>query len=278
MTTDTGDTQTGEEVVVTGGETPPTDTPPAADTDDVVITIGEATPVTEEQEQGAPQWVKDLRKENREKAKRIRELEQAVAARSAPEEITPKAKPTLAGCDYDEEAFEQQLEEWHKQQSQIAEEKRKKEDAQRAEQEAWQATLNRHEAAKAALKVQGYEDAEDAVKTALSTTQLAILYAGCENTAQMSYALGTNPDELKKLAGITDLVKFSFALAKLETKLKVAHRKTPPPPETSVRGTSPSAPSTGDKKLDQLREEAAKTGDMTKVIAYKQQMRAKQAA
>ena len=68
-------------------------------------------------------------------------------------------------------------------------------------------------------------------------------------------------------------MKFSFAVAKLETQLKVTNRKAPPPEKTVKTGTGRA--SAVDSTLERLREEAAKTGDMTKVIAYKRQQRAK---
>ena len=53
------------------------------DTDDgVVVSIGEESPTSEEaEEQRAPEWVRELRKSNREQAREIRDLKaQAVTA------------------------------------------------------------------------------------------------------------------------------------------------------------------------------------------------------
>jgi hypothetical protein len=80
---------------------------------------------------------------------------------------------------------------------------------------------------------------------------------------------------VKELSSIKDPVKFAFAVAKLETQLKVSNRKAAPPPEKVVKGTGRVSGSV-DSTLERLREEAAKSGDMSKVIAYKRQMRAKQ--
>jgi len=44
------------------------------ESDEVVVSIGEEAPPAEE-EQRAPEWVRELRKANREKERRIRELE-----------------------------------------------------------------------------------------------------------------------------------------------------------------------------------------------------------
>lgn len=100
-----------------------------------------------------------------------------------------------------------------------------------------------------------------------------MLIAGCENPALVVYALGKNPKKAKELAEIKDPVKFAFAVAKLETQLKV-NRKTPPPVMKTVSGTGPVSGSV-DSTLERLREEAARTGDMSKVFKYKQQLRQK---
>src|SRR5437870_4888599 len=43
---------------------------------EVVVTIGEESPPSDEEENRAPEWVRELRKTSREKDRRIRELEQ----------------------------------------------------------------------------------------------------------------------------------------------------------------------------------------------------------
>ena len=92
------------------------------------------------------------------------------------------------------------------------------------------------------------------------------------------YALGKNPKKAKELAAINDPVKFAFAVAKLEAQLKVNPAKRPPAPERAVTGGSAPISGTTDSTLDRLRAEAERTGDMTKVIRYRQQLREKQAA
>jgi len=101
---------------------------------------------------------------------------------------------------------------------------------------------------------------------------------GAENPALVVYALGKNPKKAKELAAINDPVKFAFAIAKLESQLKIQPRKTAPPPErTAPSGNAPISGAT-DGHLERLRSEAMRTGDMTKVIRYKQQQREKQSA
>jgi hypothetical protein len=87
------------------------------------------------------------------------------------------------------------------------------------------------------------------------------------------YALGKNPKKLKELASITDPVKFAFAIAKLETQLKVSNKKPAPPPEKVVGGTAPIRGAV-DSTLERLRADAERTGDYSKVFAYRKQKRA----
>lgn len=88
-----------------------------------------------------------------------------------------------------------------------------------------------------------------------------------KTSALLRYALGKNPKKAKELAAITDPVKFTFAIAKLEDKLKVAPRKTAPPPDTVVR-SSVAGSAAVDSALKRLQDQADKTGDRTKVAAY----------
>ena len=72
--------------------------------------------------------------------------------------------------------------------------------------------------------------------------------------------------------GDFDPVKFAFAVAKLETQLKVTNRKAAPPPESTVRGTGRVSGAV-DSTLERLRADAEKTGDYSKVMQYKRQKR-----
>ena len=108
----------------------------------------------------------------------------------------------------------------------------------------------------------------------LSTTQQGIILQGAENPALVIYALGKNPAKLKEMAAITDPVKYAFAVSKLETQLKVTQRKAPPP-ERTVQGTG-RVSGTVDSTLERLRADAERTGDYTKVVQYRKQLKQKQ--
>ena len=245
----------------------------AAD-ESVVVTIGEETPPPEEEHTHAPEWVRELRKNHRELQRKNRELEDKLKATTATETkpVGLAKKPSLEACDYDTDKYDAELGAWYEQKRRVDEAADKAKAEQRTADDAWQAKLTSYGKFKTELKVKDFEDAELAVQELFSTTQQGILLQGAENPALVIYALGKNPAKAKELASITDPVKYAFAVAKLETQLKVTPRKAPPPESTITRGTG-SVSGTVDSTLDRLRAEAAKTGDLTRVIQYKQAKR-----
>jgi hypothetical protein len=242
------------------------------DTEEVVVSIGEEAPPHEEHTP-APEWVKELRKTNREKERRIRELEarlQTTQIENKP--IALGKKPTLEEHDYDAERFEASLADWFERKRQADEANAKQEAEVMNQQKAWQSKLDGYSKAKAELRVKDYEDAEEVAQQLLSVVQQGVVLQGAENPALVVYALGKNPAKAKELAEIKDPVKFAFAVAKLEKELKVSNRRQAPAPERIVTGTGRSSGAV-DSTLERLREEAARTGNMTKVIQYKAQKR-----
>lgn len=246
-----------------------------AEDDSVVISIGDESPSSEEaEEQRAPEWVRDLRKSNRETVRELKEAKAELERLKTPQKAPISEKPTLEGCDYDSDDFERELTAWHDRKREADAEARKKEEEQANAQKAWQAKLDDYGKLKSELKVKDYEDAEAAATELLSTTQQGVILSGAENPAMVVYALGKNPKKAKELASITDPVKFAFAVAKLETQLKVTPRKSAPLPESTVRGSA-RTPGNTDAQLARLRDEAQRTGDASKVLAYKSQLKAR---
>lgn len=250
--------------------------------EELVISLGEEQTEQEEpDDNAAPQYVRDMRKRIREQNKEMRELRAKVEQQAKAEQ--PKApevgaKPTLAECDYDEDVFDQKLTAWYdkKRQADAYVEEQKK--AQQKQEEEWQAKLNGYADQKSQLKLPDYDDVEAALVDTFNQTQQAIIISGADKPAHLIYAIGKNPAKLKELAGITDPVKFAFAVAKLETQMKVESKaKQKPAPERAVTGSAPKAMSS-DATLEKLREEAQRTGNYTKVTEYKRQLRDKQRA
>lgn len=242
------------------------------DEGELVVSIGEEAPPQQE-ESRAPAWVRELRKQNRELAKAKKELEAKLQERDAPKQTELPPKPTLEGCDYDAEAFERKLADWY--------EAKRNHDAQQAEQQKAverqkvhaEQRMTAYQEAKASIPADDMDEAEHTVANMLNPVQQQILIHGADNAAMLIYALGKHPEKAKQLAAIEDLAEFAFKAAKIEAELKVTKRKPNATPEKPITGTSGGISGSVDNQLERLREEAMRTGDFSKVHAYKMQLR-----
>lgn len=251
---------------------------PEPEPDEVIVTVGDETPQEEQEQERAPEWVRELRKQHRELQRKVREYEERERAPSAATALPAlKAKPKLEDHDYDTEQYETALESWYRQKEAHEAAERKAKEAAEEQDRAWKAKLESYGKAKTELKVRDFEEAEHAVLETLSVTQQGVVLQGSENPALLVYALGKNPKRAKELASITDPVRFAFAVAKLEAQLKVQPRSKPPAPEKTVPAGSAPVSGNSEATLERLREEASKTGDFTKVLRFKAQMKAKAA-
>lgn len=237
-----------------------------------VISIGDTplTPTTK-----APAWVQKLRKDSREDKKRIRELEQQLKAPTSPYDgVVPLgAMPRLEDFDYEATEYQTALQQYYERKQVVDAQAKQLEAAEQVEKAKWQSKVDHYNKAKTALKVKDYEEAEFQVLETFSTMQQSVILQGAENPALVVYALGKNAEKAKELAAITDTVAYAFAVAKLESQLKVSSKKSSaPPPESVIRGSAPIS-STVDSQLERLRKEAAVSGDYTKVAAYKRSKR-----
>lgn len=247
--------------------------PDESDEEELVVTIGEETPPQQE-EAKAPQWVRDLRKADREKTRKIRELEAKLATTEQQKKPQLGPKPTLEAFDYDPEAFEAALDKWKEQKAAQDAEVAKAQEAERKQQEAFQAKYEGYTSRKTELapKLKDFDDVEEAVRHSLDATQIGIVLAHAKDPALLVYALGKDENRLADLAKIKDPVEYIFAVARMETQLRTSSRKPSAAPEKTVRGSA-STSGGADKRLDQLYTEAAKTGDLSKVRAYKAQLK-----
>lgn len=250
---------------------------------EMVVTLGGKALADDEEESDedgkpAPKWVKEVRKDNREKAKRIRELEELVRKQEAPKSAPVLGKkPSLSDddIDYDEEKFDEKLTAWYDKKREIENHEAEQQRTQQQQQTEWQGRLDTYQTAKSGLKVKDFADAEENVKNQFDITQQGVIIQGADNSALIVYALGKNPKKAAELSAIKDPIKFAFAIAKLETQLKVQSKKAaPPPPEKEVRGQGRITGAV-DSTLERLRSEAEKTGDLSKVHAYKREQKRK---
>lgn len=247
----------------------------------LIVQIGDEEPegeVSEDEVAKAPAWVQELRKrdrdaqrEKREMQRRIKELEAA----SAPVNDAPKlgVKPTLESCDYDESAFETALETWYQDKAKVEAAQRQAEEQTRATQQAWEAKVASYQEAKKALPVDDFEEAEAFIQDTFDATQQGLLIKVAKDAPTLVYALGKNPKKAAELAQIKDYADFVAEAVRLEMSVK-ATRKPATSPERAVSVPTGTGVASTDNHLDRLRDEAAKTGDYSKVIAYKKGKRA----
>lgn len=257
-----------EDAAIDEDEGEPEDKAESEDSDEIIVAIdGEESPPQEEQ--AAPEWVRELRREHRELKKRNRELESRVSQSTETNPVvTLGAKPSLEALDYDTEKYEQSLADWYERKRLVDDQQAKARRSEEEQQRAWNAKLEGYVEAKTKLKVRDYDDAEEVAQQLFNVVQQGVMIQGAENPALVIYALGKNPKKAKELAAIDDPVKFAFAVAKLESQLKISNRKAATKPEKTFSATAP-ARGAVDSTLERLREEAARTGNMDKVMAYK---------
>lgn len=258
-----------------GGEAGAEEGVDGEDADEVVITIGDKAP-PEDEEQHAPAWVREVRKTNRELARENKELKARLSTPTADTALQLGAEPSMQDedIDYDEDKYKAKYRNWLETKRQIDAKTAKAQEDQAAQAQAWQAKLDGYAKGKADLRVPDFDDAEGVVQEKLSVTQQGIVLQAAENSAMFVCAVGKSQEHLVKLAAITDPVKFAWEAGKLEGSMKQQTRpKSPPPPARLAQGSAKIS-GTNDSTLEGLRAAAAKSGDYSKVLAYRNQKRA----
>ena len=258
-----GAAPTGEGVTDPGGSDPE----PAP-----IVSFDEDSPPQDESTEAAPAWAKELRRINREKDRELRELRAKVAGSVKVEAPTLGPRPTLDDPDveFDEGKFAAKLENWIEQKRQVEDKQKQAQDEAQKQTEGWNNKIKAYATERETLKGEAFDEAEAAVVSTLSEIQQGIIIQATTSPAKMVHALGMSPKKLAELAAITDPVRFAVEIGKLEVKMGLIGKRTPPNPETPITGTTRA---TSDSVLERLRAEAERTGDNSKVIAYKRSLR-----
>lgn len=245
---------------------------------DVRISFGdedESSDDTEEDEgDGVPlpkklrKVIKSKDKELRELKRKIKEHEQASKSENEPGELPEK--PKLEDFDWDQEKFGDALIDWREKQSAHEQRIQAQKEQEQAQAEQWQQAEQRYVERKQALKIPDFDDVEEVVQETFEQHQIGAIVGGAKDSAALLYAIGKSPSKMRELASIKDPVKFIWAVAQLEKELKVEKNSTRKPsakPEKRVKGAA--SPAAADKQLARLQADAEKSGDYSKVIAYK---------
>jgi hypothetical protein len=244
-----------------------------ASSDDLIVTIGDAQP--EEEDKGAPNWVKELRKKNREDQRRIRELEEQLNSvkGGAPTVDAPPKRPKLEDFDYDAEEYEKAVDAYVSQKAEYDRKQSERERAAEEEKKAAEARAKTYIDGKAKYPAEKMKEAEEEVVGVLPPERQAMILDVADDPALLVYALGQNSETLRKLAEIKSAGRFIKELTKIEMNIKVQapKAKTPPPPERTISGSG-RTPGSAAANLESLKAEAEKSGDYSKYFAEKRRL------
>lgn len=231
--------------------------------EEVVISFDDEDSPPQEREE-APQWVKDLRKENRELKKQLKKE----AAKHEPQPETKlRDKPKLADFDFDDIRYENDLDNWYQEKREYDKAQEKILAEQEEQNKIWEAKAQAYEASKAKLTVSDYDEAEFTVSEKLTPEQRGIIIGYAENPSVLVYALGNNSERLEQLSQIKDPIAFALQISKMQGEVKM-RTKTKPAPEKKVVGKAASAKSL-EAQLDELRLKAESSNDLTEVLKFK---------
>lgn len=232
--------------------------------DEPFATFGEeAAPASEQDSSVIRSFRQKLRDLERENA----QLRKA----SEPKPIEVGEKPTLSSCEYDEEKFETELDDWKAkvaaQKAQQAEASKRTETVEAEREKVREAYL----AQRARYPEARFEEAEREVFETLPVNiQGGILKL--DRAADLVMALHASPSELTALAELaqSDPILALVKIGELKGKLHMGTRK-PPAPDRDVRGNRSLAGGT-DKELARLEKEAERTGDNRALRLYRRQL------
>lgn len=194
----------------------------------------------------APQWVKDLRKNNREKDKELRELRRELEqVKSKPAEQQPlqqvdviPPKPTLESCDYDEVAFEQAVTDWHEKKSRAEQSKQQQLRQQQEYQQRFQQRVEAHQKRASTLPVKDYQQMEEIVRAEVPGLHKEILiHCADEGSELIAYGLGKSQQLRQRVAAETDPLRAAFLLGQISKQVSLAPKaRKAIKPEPEVRG------------------------------------------
>ncbi|POT26565.1 phage capsid protein [Citrobacter freundii] len=195
--------------------------------------------------QPAPQWVKDLRKNNREKDKELRELRRQLeqiqtkpAEQQQPQSDIIPPKPTLESCDYDEVAFEQAVTDWHEKKSRVEQSKQQQQRQQQEYQQRFQQRIEAHQKRASTLPVKDYQQMEEIVRAEVPDLQKEILiHCADEGSELIAYGLGKSQQLRQRVAAETDPLRAAFLLGQISKQVSLAPKaKKAIKPEPEIRG------------------------------------------
>jgi hypothetical protein len=252
------------------------------DQEDLIFEADAENTEEEEPEEPAP-LVRTLRKVAREKDKELRKLRQQVSelsgASATPQEEELGPIPRAVDFGFDEEQHVVAVLEWNKKAEKVRARIAEQKDQQNRANQLWESKKSGYETAKAQAigKVADYEDVEELVTGKLNETQRGLVLAAAQKPTALIYSLGKDKKALEALAAIQEPILFVAEMARFELMRKgMATSSGRTAPERTVSGTGGGRVS--DQVLARLEKEAERSGDRTKIIAYKRNLRDRKSA
>lgn len=224
---------------------------PEEQTEDYSLQIGdeEISLSTEDDEhidgQPAAQWVKELRKgfeetqkENRELRRQLEQVQSKPAEVQQPQVEVVPPKPTLESCEYDEEAFEQAVTDWHEKKGRAEQAKQQQQRQQQEYQQRFQQRVDAHKQRAAKLPVKDYQEMEEIVRAEVPDLHKEILiHCADEGSELIAYGLGKSQQLRQRVAAETDPIRAAFLLGQISKQVSLAPKpKKATKPEPEVRG------------------------------------------
>lgn len=118
-----------------------------------------------------------------------------------------------------------------------------------------------------------YEQTEDVALKALGNEVANHIIDNFDDSHVILYYLGKNPDEAARIAKLIETrpIKGVAEVGRLsaELKIKPKQKDITPNPDEEIKGDGNSQESAIQRRLDKLRDQAVKTGDMKPLMAFK---------
>lgn len=214
--------------------------------------------------------VKHLRKTIKEKDRELKELmrQSQKPVEQQPVITQPPRMPKLDDEDigFDEEIYQQRMAKWAEDNGKYQQQEMARKQKEQELQAAYQERLSKYQQRVKALKVPGYQEAEQAVLEEIPIkTQNAILFES-EKPEIVVLALGRNAELRKQLAEATNPVAIGRLLERIESKARIMPKaKTTAATTPTVKGSNGAVIN----NLDKLKAKALETGDWTPYFAAK---------
>jgi len=208
---------------------------------------------------------KKLRAEIRDRDKRIKELERV----NAPKPVDVGRKPDLwEDCEGDPDKFEADLLAWTERKRQAEQAERSQTEQQTTQQQAFEKQRVAYRAKAQTMGLKDIDGAEQNIIDTLGAPYLGAIISYADDPAKVVAALAAHPRLLSQIADEPDDLRKLKLMFQMESKVTIK-RKGAAAPEagTILKGTA--NVSGGDKALEKLEKDAERTGDRSKLIAYK---------